>query len=402
MIARLTELLKDAYANYFIQQLFLFLNESFQHEIIVEILNNFSALSEDPTALSAITSMIGSTSMRKATQDLLISFIKKFDSEEYLTNFRLLKVLEAILDSFEESDAEFIISFVIEKFNKLYKLRPGFFLIRKLIKYCKSLSIQMSIVDQIESCIDSFPYTGNGSLLCQCLIRNFSISLLGKRHKSALSSLELNLSKMKNFKSNYISKTKPQTEESLEDGEPENDIHLHFENPALLSFFNLLISKVLPYELNKHSSKVLECSLKYGGSEFQNKFTQIVREKSYDTITGIKLLRYLLSTERGTKFISSAFEHMKPENKMILELRIREIQYKPSIQEQQSKHSFKKELYEDMNNISQPKSHRKVKMTENAVKIDSFDHLKYSISHQVDKSIKVNALGKGARALKSI
>lgn len=294
-------------------------------------------MSDDPTSLSAITSIISNSKLEKRTQNVLINYIKQFDEEEYLVNFKLIKMLEAMLDSFPESEVEFIIFFIIDKFQKLYKLRPGFFLIRKLIKYCKNIAVQINIVKKIESCISSFPYTGNGSLLCQCLIRNFSVSEYRQKRSSMLASIESNINKMVNFKTNYKSKIKTQPEESYEEGEIEEDNQHHMKNAALSYFYDVLLNKILPLELNKHSSKVLECALKYGGSEFQDKFTQVIllinNEKHQSRFKSVendssRLLKFLISTERGEKFIRIALELMKPLNKKILESKIAELQSK--------------------------------------------------------------------------
>lgn len=349
---RLTDILKDSYGNYFAQQLFFFMSTSIQHTIIIKITNEFIVVSDDPTSLSAITSIISNSKFGKKSQDLLVVFMRKFDMDEYLINFKLIKVLEAMLDSFQDSDVDFIISFVIEKFHQLYKLRPGFFLIRKLIKYCKNLTVQSSIVKKIESCIKSFPYSGNGSLLCQCLIRNFCIVESHQKHPTVVSSLESNIHKMTNFRSNYKSKVKVQPEEQLEDGENEEmsqSLSETARNTALSAFFDLLICKVLPFDLNKHTSKVLECALKYGGNEFQDKFAQAFLSQSttdnansnykHTSNEGTKHLKYLLSTERGKKFIRSAFDFMKPQNKRILEDMVSKLESK-----QLTKHQSKKAL----------------------------------------------------------
>jgi hypothetical protein len=278
----------------------------FQIRLLEIIINDFNNLSKNTISFNAISSILDN-GLEKACEDKFISFIKPL-RDEYLSNSRLIRVLESLVTSFTENKIDFIIDFVIDSLISLVKIRQGFFLIRKLCKVNKNENIQMRLVKQIDQYALEFSSQVNGSLLSQCIIRNFVLKTAPLKGKvsSLTEKVRNNIHKMLNTIKGKYKKDKKDEDKNSDDEEKVNDTDKtnNYVNPALIVFFDIIINKLLTSQLNKHTSKIIECALRFGGGLFHKK----ILDKLTFSQNSSQLIYSLFSNERGLRVLNILIE----------------------------------------------------------------------------------------------
>lgn len=308
--------------------MFYRIEERKQIEIIEIILANFNLINKNSTFFSTLCSLLENGISSKA-QDLIINLII-LKKEEIIKNIRLLRLLEAIIVSFNKDKITFIIEYILFKLTKLITIRQGFFLVRKLCKITKEVGTQIKIVNEINNNIKALTSDINGCLLIQCVIRNFcykevlekeTISSISKKVRDNViemfetlkgnNIIEQNSKSSNNDLSNtfnlsFISKNKSNTENTTKNtnfistnisnnkiatvnksklnntkksiNKEKDSIYESYEektyidnNPSLILLFDYIVNKLVTGVLTKNSTKIIECGLKYGGDSFHKK-----------------------------------------------------------------------------------------------------------------------------------
>lgn len=310
--------MKQPYANYFCQLLYIKLELSEQLSLLNIILSSFYQIIKNTISFNALISIL-ENGLKSDCENLFSCYIKSL-KEDFGKNSKLLRILESLINGFDYRKIAFIVEYIEENFMNLVKMRPGFFLIRKLLKTMKDEGTQLRMVRQIDMHIDEFVSTVNGSLLSQCLIRNFCLKECPYKGKSEFNDkLEQNIKKI-------LESLKPEKQEkeksldnSLIDNEEKGESTEDYTNPALCLFYDILLNKVLFSSLNKHSSKILESALRYGGQIFHQKvLAQLCIYDFQNPLAKNSKLLYLISSERGLKFLKAAVEFMKEKDNLKL------------------------------------------------------------------------------------
>lgn len=307
--------MKQPYANYFCQLLYLKLELTEQLCLINIILSGFFQIIKNTISFNALISIL-ENGLKKECEELISTYLKSL-KDDFGKNSKLLRILESLINGFDNHKIAFIVDYIEENFMNLVKMRPGFFLIRKLLKTCKDLSTQSRMIKQIDTHIDEFVSSVNGSLLSQCIIRNFCLKECPNKGKSEFcDKLQLNIKKI--LESLKATKEKGKSlDTSLADNEADCECTEGYINPALSQFYDILLDKVLFSCLNKHSSKILESALRYGGQVFHNKVIEQLSNIDFPLSKNTRLL-CLISSERGLKFLKAALEFMKDKDNAVL------------------------------------------------------------------------------------
>lgn len=172
----LIELLRQTYANYFCQCIYVKLNDECKHEFIVYVFDNLSMILKNMISFRATTSIL-EYQIPKSARKLAIAYLAKIDKKMILTHVRYIKIIETILPKLEEVEVDSIIEIVAPIFKELICSKQGYFLIKKLIR--KSAAYRLlkgRIVSLIKKVgISEFLSSNNGYLLIKCILKNFLI-----------------------------------------------------------------------------------------------------------------------------------------------------------------------------------------------------------------------------------
>lgn len=311
--------MKNTYANYFCQLLVLRLQVAYQIILIQFIVGGWNSVLRNAISFNAFNPIL-ENGLKSEAEEFLLNYLKTQENESF--NTKTLRLFESIVNGFDHKKLGSIISYIFHNFMRLVHLRPGFFLIRKLIQTSKNEEIQIMLINNINENLDEFVSIVNGSLLSQSIIRNFSLKNRANNQKGITFSekVQRNITKIMESlnPSNKSKKVDDQNNSDDNSDEKENKddaINSDESNTGLSLFYGILINRVLVGSLNKHSSKILETALKFGGECFHEKVLEKFGWKKVDELS-LSFIQSLVKTERGIKFIKSAFTFLKPSNKV--------------------------------------------------------------------------------------
>lgn len=310
--------MRHPYANYFCQLLYLKLDLPEQIGIIKIILSGFTQILKNTISFNALTSIL-ENGLHSECEKLITVYLKSL-KEEFNKTSKLIRVLESLINGFDSQNIIFIVEYIEENFLSLVKMRPGFFLLRKLLKTTKDEYMQYRIMKQIDQNASEFVSTVNGSLLSQCIIRNFCFIKCSNNMKLGFSDkLENNLKKILDSLKATKDKNQKESQEYSENEEVDDlgEAGKNYDHGPLCFFYEILLNKVLFTCLNKHSSKILETALRFGGKGFHQKLLDrlILTNQALEQPHKNSNMISLISSERGLKFIRAALELMIEKNK---------------------------------------------------------------------------------------
>ena len=295
------------------------LNNSQKKNFVNSIIKNFDSLLRSSYSFHAICSIFENLQENEAKEIITNYLIQQ--KNMFLSECKLLRILECFVGNEHDKILKFIFNFIIENLFKLIKIRQGFFLIRKVVIVVKDSNFQLKLVEKINENIVYFSSQHNGSLLCQCIIRNFNLKDAPKEGKysiegqkiSKLGFIGTNLSqeKAKRDKALFISnKTDVSQKNNLDKSE-------ECTNRALLIFYNILINDLIPYITDITSIKIIECALKYGGKIFHIKLFEriLARNPGND---GINYLYCLIICKKGLKILNLIINNIDILKKWVL------------------------------------------------------------------------------------
>ena len=169
-------LLNHPLSNYFIQLFYHKLDIEKQYNFMLVILNNNNIILKRTLSLNALISILENP-LDDTIQKLVCNFYKNvfLNTINIFNNYKLLRILEALLISCKEIYIDFIINFILNDISNLLNSRSGLFLVRKFCKIIKNENIQHLFVQKISLNYKNLVNSMNGSIICQCVIRNFII-----------------------------------------------------------------------------------------------------------------------------------------------------------------------------------------------------------------------------------
>ena len=205
----------------------------------------------------------------------------------------------------------------------MIKIREGYFLVRKLCVITKNIKTQDLIVEKIIQNITYFCSNYNGSLICQCIIRNFKLNISPQKLKISPGNSNtkkniimfsnefkkyINTSLIKNsnenINKNYLisnsfidynvvldlcNNQQSNDHDDLYDYNNINNLSIFgnnnnnnnnnnyeyatnnqfiISNNSLVKFYNFIVNRLLTSDISQSILKLFECGIKYGGIMF--------------------------------------------------------------------------------------------------------------------------------------
>lgn len=282
------------------------------------IISNWNSVLRNAISFNALNSIL-ENGLKAEAEELLLNYLRTQDDSFH--NTKTLRLFESIVNGFDHKKLGQIIFFIYTNFMKLVHLRPGFFLIRKLIQTSNDEEIQINLINQINNHLEEFVSIVNGSLLSQSIIRNFGLKhkINSQNNLTFSEKVQRNIAKIMDSinSNNRHKKVDDSFTEDSEEKESKEEIADSYCSSGLSLFFDILINKVLISSLNKHSFKILETALKYGGVCFHEKVLEKFGSLKTEEVD-IPFATCLTKSERGIKFIKSAFTFMNAKEKYCL------------------------------------------------------------------------------------
>lgn len=181
------KLLLHKYANYFCQILFKNLPINNKKELLKKIIIEINNIDENFDICPIV--IFFEKSLTKDDQKIVIVFIIPY-LNNLIQNIKLIRLLEAIIETFDQNINLPIKRFVIQNIGKLLILKEGFFLFKKLIKYGINNKIEYDLVSKtiFETGFYEITYIKNGFIIINDFIEKLlyfennkeSISILSK------------------------------------------------------------------------------------------------------------------------------------------------------------------------------------------------------------------------------
>lgn len=282
--------LKNKEANDIILMLYSFASEEIKISIIDNVFNNIEDVIKNQALEKSLIHLVEWSDF-KAVQNAIIMKFSKIN-EDLMLNNTVLKLLEIIL-GYENLDTKFIKVFISSKLKDLIKLDYGYYLIKRYIKITSSESEQEEFLKNF-ICIlrEEDLFSLNGSLICQCIIRNFKlVEIHNSKDLEVARSYDLEIinpyikdknfnttktnSKPNNFKNECAEYFKAKRKERLDLLFKKNYWINHNSKP-LSMFYNYLLNNFF-YVNEKYISKktfiqLLSCLMKFSTFPFNIKF----------------------------------------------------------------------------------------------------------------------------------
>lgn len=181
-------------------------------------------------------------------QSLVISLLSPF-IYDIIWKPKFMRIAECVVGTFRLYLIQFLIDYTILKMDLFIKSRDGYFLLRTVIKTCKSPHIQLSIINGVESSFHEFVNNSNGALLIQCIIHNFALP-----------------------KYNYIKSCSRHLYQEDEQAITV-DQKRQQSNPALEKLFKIILDNFKEWD-NKNLKPIIECCIKVGNKQFEKLFVK--------------------------------------------------------------------------------------------------------------------------------
>lgn len=268
---------------------------------IGKILENFIELSNNEVSLRS-TSAIFDNELEDVCQKEISNKLSALPDQICLNN-RILKFLESML-SYKRKHILFLESFIFRNFQKLLKMRQGYFLLRKFVKNAKDEDIQLKIIEQIIKLHKSNFTNVNGSLLGQCVIMNFQLQEIDEYLTKTIDSelivdgafdeeyvffkdfLKSNSKNINSYFDNQILSIKDFSKQIALENKLQKDYFrrklieknkkqfdkkyiIVDKNSSILKFLNFAVDKLLLLNHNKHSFKLINAIINYCRKDFQ-------------------------------------------------------------------------------------------------------------------------------------
>lgn len=308
-------LIKVQNGGFIVQGLMIMSCINIKLDIIDSILINFNSLISNKYSSYAIYNIIES-SIPIPCEDKIIGYIIN-NKSEIISNTKSIRLLESIIKSFKSELMKVVYSIIEQNFLYFLNIRPGYFLLRRIVREKKDDKVQFVIINTIIKNLDEVVNSTNGSLLCQSIIRNYctkkkmninvdvDVDVNNEEYNSCLC-LDRLLEKInKQFEKQQKSFDKKEnsneeTDENLNinDNYKENNENDYFQNPFLGLFFDCLIETVLikKTELTKLSYKIFETAIIYGKEYFHDKVLSFLFKNK-------EIVVYLMKSIRGGKLL---------------------------------------------------------------------------------------------------
>lgn len=386
--------LKDYFANYICQLLFFLSKETTQFNFFKLIILNYEEIINNYISFNCFCNLI-ETKLNSSCEEYLIIFIKKEmnsinlqelikkNTKKNIYKVNYLRILECLIvkninndyrikDSDNNSNnyfkINFIFDYIVENLYNLIKIRQGFFLVRKICKLVKDKNTQIRIVEKICYNIKFFTSNANGCLLCQCILRNFSIKecfnerLVNKKFdtdniyewiKKSTFIIETCSNKISSNLDTKINKEqKPATyninnnvnnnnklidnnnidisKYSKENYNLNNNPHKNHDynlNPSLLLFYSYLVNELFNSELKSYTLKIIECAIEYNSPIFHIRILEQFLNCNYN-----ENIKKFLNNEKSYKVLFYLAEKLDNKKQVIFYNTI--VGYKYSVYQQ--------------------------------------------------------------------
>jgi len=173
LIPLFSHLIKNSYANYPCQILYDKGTFKDKENIIDCILRNLESLILNDVSMRAVYSIFESVKDTILQQKIILK-IQKLLSHKKIYNQCYLKIMEPVID-YERKHLNQIENFILNNLYKLLNIRQGYFICKKFVLNVKDFETQMKIIYYYIKKFDIYPFMLNGSLIAQCIFRNFSL-----------------------------------------------------------------------------------------------------------------------------------------------------------------------------------------------------------------------------------
>lgn len=328
----LINLLTIQYGGFIIQSIYIKATSKLKLKIIQIIIDNFDLLIDNKFSSYAINGILECIDLNEC-EDKIIEYLLSI-KQKIINNLKLIKIIDIIIRTFKTSHLKLIYTFIADNFLHLLKIRPGYFLLRSIIKEKKEDYLQYMIINLYSKNHELVKNNQNGCLLSQAIIRNyclkyevvnnhnkdneFSLSederinkLIDKiklvNNKNECKKIERKKSSNNNFK-----KKKTKFFYKSDDKRLEYKIY-YYQNPYLGIFFDNIIEKFLmkDTELTKYEYKILETCIIYGRDYFHDKILSIIYKTN-------SILSFLFKSIRGIKIICHIIDKFETNRKNIV------------------------------------------------------------------------------------
>lgn len=289
-LSEIINFLKNKEANDIILMLYSFASEELKISIINNVFNNIEDVIKNQALEKSLIHLVEWADFETVQNAIIIKFSNI--NEDLMLNNTVLKLLEIII-GYENLDINFIKVFITTKLKDLIKLDYGYYLIKRYIKITSSESEQEEFLKNF-ICIlrEEDLFSLNGSLICQCIIRNFKlVEIHNLKDLEVAKSYDLEIinpyikdknfnttkinPKPNNFKNECAEYFKAKRKERLDLLFKKNYWINHNSKP-LLMFYNYLLNNFF-YVNEKYISKktfiqLLSCLMKFSTFPFYVKF----------------------------------------------------------------------------------------------------------------------------------
>lgn len=203
---------------------------------------NFNAIIQHPTGISAVKMTLDKLS-NNTNEHREFSLGCMINLPTLIKNEFSIRLLETLMKKIREPNSTFLYDYLIENIGTVALYKAGYYCLKKLIQLKKKDSVVKSIVDKIIQNFDLIVFSQYGSLLVQMIIKSVS-------------------------------------------------------EDKLKSFYSMFKSKVLTICISKHSARIVEMSIEYGGKFFLDIFMEEIVSSGF--------IHYLLKTSHGYYIIDKA------------------------------------------------------------------------------------------------
>lgn len=328
----LINLLTIQYGGFIIQSIYIKATSKLKLKIIQIIIDNFDLLIDNKFSLYAINGIFECIDLNDC-EDKIIEYLLSI-KQKIINNFKLIKIIDIIIRTFKTSQLKLIYTFIADNFIHLLKVRPGYFLLRSIIKEKKEDYLQYMIINLFTKNHELVNNNQNGCKLSQAIIRNYCLKYEVVNNYNKDNDFSLNedgridklIDKIKlvNNKNeckrlgkkissnNNFNKKNDKLFYKSNDKRLEYKIY-YYQNPYLGIFFDNIIEKFLmkDTELTKYEYKILETCIIFGRDYFHDKILSIIYKTN-------SILSFLFKSIRGIKIICHIIDKFETNRKNIV------------------------------------------------------------------------------------
>ena len=244
-------------------------------KVLVMICNNIKSLINNNDGICSIMSIF-ENSLSNEEQELVINIINKTNNLTSLVwDNSFSRIAECIIGTFEFSLIKSFIYYCLDNFLKFIKLRPGYFVLRTIVKAIKDTDVQEEISEIVDNNFYILSNCSNGSLLIQCMMHNFPV-LNYRYYKSC--SKHLN---------SFIPKS-----------EVESNYFKDYNNKA----FKRIILNIIKHSNDwgsNYFSPILDCMVRVNGNSLENIFIKFISNE----LSSNTFFDNLIKLEHGSYYL---------------------------------------------------------------------------------------------------